>query len=84
MASGVEFFERVGGRTGLSVILDSLKWDDQGLVAIVTQDVETKEVLGVAFANRIAVEKTIETGLMHYYSRSRKKQWMKGDRKSVV
>ena len=84
MGGGMEFFARVGGRTGLGVILDALKWDEQGLVAIVTQDVETKEVLGVAFANRIAVEKTIETGLMHYYSRSRKKQWMKGEESGHV
>ena len=84
MGGGMEFLERVGGRSGLSVILDALKWDEQGLVAVVTQDVDTKEVLGVAFANRIAVEKTIETGLMHYYSRSRKKQWMKGEESGHV
>jgi phosphoribosyl-AMP cyclohydrolase len=84
MSSGAEFFERVGGRSGLAAILDSLKLDRDGLVTIVTQDVANKEVLGVAFANRIALEKTFETGLMHYYSRSRQKQWLKGEESGHV
>jgi phosphoribosyl-AMP cyclohydrolase len=84
MSSGAEFFERVGGRAGLAAILDSLKLDRDGLVTIVTQDVANKEVLGVAFANRIALEKTFETGLMHYYSRSRQKQWLKGEESGHV
>lgn len=79
MSGGTEFFARVGNRPGLAVMLDCLKYDRDGLVAVVTQDVTNKEVLGVAFADRVALEKTFETGLLHYYSRSRRKLWLKGE-----
>ncbi len=49
------------------------------LIAVVAQDVKSKKVLMVAYANREAVEKTVETGYAHYWSRSRKKLWMKGE-----
>jgi phosphoribosyl-AMP cyclohydrolase len=84
MGSGIEFFARVDKRPGLAVILDALKWDQDGLVAVVAQDAANKEVLGVAFADRVALEKTFETGLMHYYSRSRKKLWLKGEESGHV
>jgi len=84
MGPGTEFFARVGKRPGLAVILESLKYDQDGLVAVVTQDAANKEVLGVAFADRVALEKTFETGLMHYYSRSRKKLWLKGEESGHV
>jgi phosphoribosyl-AMP cyclohydrolase len=57
--------------------LDFAKGD--GLVPVVTQEAATGEVLMVAYANREAVEKTLETGLAHYYSRSRQKLWKKGE-----
>ncbi|MEO2069391.1 MAG: phosphoribosyl-AMP cyclohydrolase [Desulfurobacteriaceae bacterium] len=50
-----------------------------GLVPVVVQDVDTKTVLMVAYANKEALERTIETGFAHYYSRSRKKLWKKGE-----
>lgn len=84
MGSGIEFFARVENRPGLAVILDALKWDQDGLVAVVAQDAANKEVLGVAFADRVALQKTFETGLMHYYSRSRKKLWLKGEESGHV
>lgn len=84
MNEGIEFFGRVNNRPGLAVILDALKWDRDGLVAVVTQDRANKEVLGVAFADRTAVEKTFETGLMHYYSRSRQKLWLKGEQSGHI
>ena len=56
--------------------LDFAKGD--GLIPVVTQEAATGEVLMVAYANREAVEKTLETGLAHYYSRSRQKLWKKG------
>lgn len=71
-------------RTGLPALLDALKWDAAGLVTVVSQDAKTKEVLGVAHADRAAVRKSIETGLMHYYSRSRKKLWLKGEQSGHV
>jgi len=51
----------------------------KGLVPVVVQDAKTKEVLMVAYANREALEKTLETGYAHYYSRSRKELWKKGE-----
>ncbi len=59
--------------------IDDLKFDDAGLIPAVVQDAANGEVLMVAWMNREAVEKTFETGLAHYYSRSRKEQWLKGE-----
>ncbi|SMP01903.1 phosphoribosyl-AMP cyclohydrolase [Desulfurobacterium pacificum] len=50
-----------------------------GLVPVVVQDINTKTVLMLAYANKEALIKTIETGYAHYYSRSRKKIWKKGE-----
>jgi phosphoribosyl-AMP cyclohydrolase len=50
-----------------------------GLITVVVQDKDTKEVLMLAYANQEAVEKTVNTGLAHYYSTSRKKLWLKGE-----
>ena len=79
MSSGIDFFERLSGGSGMAELLKALKWDEHGRVTVVSQDSETLEVLGVAFADRVALQKTLETGLMHYYSRSRKKLWLKGE-----
>ncbi len=79
MASGPEFFERLQQRAGIDALLAALKWDDGSRVTVVSQDEETLEVLGVAFADREALRKTLDTGLLHYYSRSRGKLWLKGE-----
>ncbi len=50
-----------------------------GLVPVVVQDASSKAVLMLAYASREAVEKTLETGYAHYYSRSRGKLWKKGE-----
>jgi phosphoribosyl-AMP cyclohydrolase len=50
-----------------------------GLVVVIVQDEESNEVLMQAYANREAVEKTVETGKAHYFSTSRKKLWLKGE-----
>lgn len=50
-----------------------------GLIPAVIQDVETGEILMLAFQNREAFEKTQETGEVHFFSRSRKKLWKKGE-----
>jgi phosphoribosyl-AMP cyclohydrolase len=60
-------------------ILKELKFDDKGLLTAVAQDFETNEILMVAFMNLEALLKTIETEKAHYYSRSRAKQWLKGE-----
>ncbi len=50
-----------------------------GLIPVITQDFKTNEVLILAFANEVAVRKTMETGYVHFYSRSKNKIWKKGE-----
>lgn len=50
-----------------------------GLISAVAQDINSGEVIMLAFMNKEAFEKTIETGEAHYYSRSRNKLWHKGE-----
>ena len=59
--------------------LDSLKFDEKGLIPVIAQDYENNQVLMLAYANREAVELTIKKGTVHYYSRSRGKLWHKGE-----
>ena len=59
--------------------VDSVKFDQKGLVPAITQDFETGDVLMMAYMNREALEKTLQSGNVHYYSRSRNKLWMKGE-----
>jgi phosphoribosyl-ATP pyrophosphohydrolase/phosphoribosyl-AMP cyclohydrolase len=63
----------------MSPFLDSLKWDSNGLVVAIAQDVDTGEVLMQAFADRNAINETLQTGLATFYSRSRKGRWCKGE-----
>ncbi|HEX2965551.1 MAG TPA: phosphoribosyl-AMP cyclohydrolase [Syntrophorhabdaceae bacterium] len=58
---------------------NEIKWDEKGLVPVVAQDYQTKDVLMVAYMDRQALRQTLETGKAHYYSRSRKKIWFKGE-----
>ncbi len=59
-------------------LVDQLKFDEKGLIPAITRD-ESGEVLMMAYMNAEAVGKTVETGRVHYYSRSRGKLWMKGE-----
>lgn len=59
--------------------IDSLKYNDQGLIPAVVQDAADKSVLMVAYMNAESLRKTIETGKATYYSRSRQKLWLKGE-----
>jgi len=70
---------RLAAPSGLNRLLDELHYDRQGLVTVVAQDARSGAVLMLAHANRQAMQKTLQTGLMHYYSRSRKKLWKKGE-----
>lgn len=58
---------------------DTFKLDSNGLIPCITQDYQTNEVLMMAYMNKESFEKTLETGYMVYYSRSRKKLWKKGE-----
>ncbi len=59
--------------------LEELRFDEGGLLPVVAQDARTGAVLMVAWANRDALRRTLSTGEMHYWSRSRKELWRKGD-----
>lgn len=63
----------------MNALLSALKFDENGLICTIAQDHKTGRVLMVAWANQDAIQKTIETGLAHYYSRSRNKLWCKGE-----
>ncbi len=55
------------------------KFDAHGLIVCVTVEAATRDVLMVAYMNQLALEKTIETGFAHYWSRSRRELWRKGE-----
>jgi phosphoribosyl-AMP cyclohydrolase len=63
----------------LESILNGIKFDDRGLVVAIAVDAASGAPLMCAFMDREALRRTIETGKMHYYSRSRKKLWLKGE-----
>lgn len=56
-----------------------IKWDKDGLVAAIVTDSLTQEVLVLAWMNAEALAATLETGVVHFYSRSRKCLWQKGE-----
>jgi phosphoribosyl-AMP cyclohydrolase / phosphoribosyl-ATP pyrophosphohydrolase len=58
---------------------DSLTYDAQGLIPAVVQEAETGEVLMMAWMDRDAVTATLQTGLTHFWSRSRRTAWRKGE-----
>ncbi len=58
--------------------MPDLKFED-GLIPVIVQDRDSREVLMMAYASEEAVRLTRETGFAHYYSRSRKKLWKKGE-----
>jgi phosphoribosyl-AMP cyclohydrolase len=60
-------------------IIDTIKFDDRGLVLAIAQDAESNEVLMAAYMNKDTLAETLETGKMVYYSRRRKKRWLKGE-----
>ncbi len=59
--------------------IKDIKFDASGLVPAIAQDSDTLEVLTLAYMNREAIEKTLSTGKVHYFSRSRNKLWLKGE-----
>ncbi len=60
-------------------MFDDLKYDADGLIPAVIQDDENGEVLMVAYMNRDSLASTVATGKTHFWSRSRKKYWLKGE-----
>lgn len=56
----------------------NLKWDADGLIPAIVQDVETGDVLMMAWMDEPALQATLATGQTHFYSRSRRMHWHKG------
>ena len=88
----IQKFENLGVDSvlGMALYTDKLKLDDifisrvdfsknAGLVPIVLQDIYSRDVLMLAYMDKDALSKTLKSGKMTYYSRSKKKQWVKGE-----
>ncbi|NBT34149.1 MAG: phosphoribosyl-AMP cyclohydrolase [Betaproteobacteria bacterium] len=63
----------------MSEWIDQVKFDAQGLVTAVAQDAESGRILMVAFMNKEALLRTVQTGQAVYFSRSRQRLWLKGE-----
>lgn len=61
------------------LIPENLKYDNKGLIPAIIQDWKTNEVLMMAYMNAASLQKTVESGLTWYWSRSRQKFWQKGE-----
>ncbi len=61
------------------MVINTIKFDEKGLIPAIVQDVNTGEVLMFAWMNRESFEQTLENGIMTYWSRSRQKLWVKGE-----
>ena len=59
--------------------IEELNFDDRGLIPTIAQDASSGEVLMVAWTNAESLRRTIETGQAHYWSRSRRELWHKGE-----
>lgn len=63
----------------INKLVETIKFNDRGLVPAVAQDINSRKVLMVAYMNKEAVLKTLEEKIAYYYSRSRQKLWKKGE-----
>ena len=68
----------------MSSYLDQIKWNDQGLVPVITQDVGSGRILMQAWLNREALQTAVSEGRATYWSRSRAKLWRKGEESGMV
>jgi len=64
--------------------LDQVRWDGNGLVPAIAQEASSGKVLTLAWMNREALRKTVETGQAVYWSRSRTRLWHKGEESGHV
>lgn len=60
-------------------IINTLNFDQRGLVPVIIQDYKTDEILMLAYMNKESLEKTLKTKKTYFWSRSRKKLWLKGE-----
>ncbi|MDR2112830.1 MAG: phosphoribosyl-AMP cyclohydrolase [Candidatus Accumulibacter sp.] len=59
--------------------LDALKWDENGLIPAIAQDAASGRVLTLAWMNRESLRETVDRGRVVYWSRSRRRLWLKGE-----
>lgn len=64
--------------------LDQVKWSEQGLVPVITQDATSGRILTQAWVNKEALQTTVSEGRAVYWSRSRAKIWRKGEESGMV
>ena len=64
--------------------LEQIKFNENGLVPVIVQDVSSGQVLMLAYANKDAIQKTIDSDKSHFWSRSREELWMKGEESGNV
>ncbi|MEO8488963.1 phosphoribosyl-AMP cyclohydrolase [Pseudomonas sp.] len=69
----------LGSRFPLDSVLDALPWNSAGLIAAIAQQHRSGEVLMLAWMNRQALNETLATGQVCYWSRSRQQLWRKGE-----
>lgn len=60
-------------------VVDEIIFDEKGLLPAIIQDCKNNEVLMLGYMNREAVSRTLESGKVHFWSRSRSKMWVKGE-----
>lgn len=65
-------------------MFSELRFDERGLIPVIAQDHASGEVLTLAYANEEALQLTVETGEVHFFSRSRGKLWRKGEESGNV
>lgn len=79
-----DFFVSIeGGKKGerhpLSSVIENLAFDVNGLIPVIAQDHRSREILMMAWMNREAIDRTLASGDMTYWSRSRSQLWRKGE-----
>jgi phosphoribosyl-AMP cyclohydrolase len=67
-------------RASAAALLDQLRFDADGLIPAIAQQIGSGEVLMLAWMNRAALEATLREGQVHYWSRSRQTLWRKGEK----
>lgn len=70
---------KLGDCRPLRAVLNAIPWDADGLIAAIAQQHDSGEVLMLAWMNRAALEETLSTGQVCYWSRSRQQLWRKGE-----
>ena len=60
-------------------VFEQIKWDEKGLIPAIVQDVNTRQVLTLAYMNAEALKRTLEIGETVFWSRSRQELWHKGE-----